>query len=129
MGIGLKKDEGEFVCDCSDLSEVIVISKDGKYWIKKVAEKDFFEKNLLYVGIFNRGDNRTIYNVIYRDGKAGASSVYYAKRFAITSITRDKEYDITQGTPGSKIEWFSVNHNGEAETVKSISARNRSSRN
>ena len=118
VGIGLKKDEGEFVCDCSDLSEVIVISKDGKYWIKKVAEKDFFEKNLLYVGIFNRGDNRTIYNVIYRDGKAGASSVYYAKRFAITSITRDKEYDITQGTPGSRIEWFSVNHNGEAETVK-----------
>ena len=119
VGIGLKKDDGgEYICDCSDLSEVIVISKDGKYWIKKVAEKDFFEKNLLYVGIFNRGDNRTIYNVIYRDGKAGASSVYYAKRFAITSITRDKEYDITQGTPGSRIEWFSVNHNGEAETVK-----------
>ncbi len=115
VGIGLKKDEGEFICDCSDMSEVVVINKEGRYWIKKVVEKDFFGKDLLYVGIFNRGDERTIYNVIYRDGK---SDLYYAKRFAITSITRDKEYDITQGKPGSKIVWFSVNHNGEAETVK-----------
>ena len=115
VGIGLKKDEGEYICDCSDMSEVIVIKKDGKYCIKKVLEKDFFGKDLLYVGIFNRGDERTIYNVIYRDGK---SSLYYAKRFAITSVTRDKEYDITQGKPGSCIVWFSANHNGEAETVK-----------
>ena len=115
VGIGLKKDEGEFLCDCSDMSEIIVIGKDGKYLITKVSDKAFFATNLLYVGIFNRGDSRTIYNVIYRDGK---STVYYAKRFAITSVTRDKEYDITQGKPGSNILWFSVNHNGEAETVK-----------
>ena len=119
VGMGLKKNEGDFICDCSDMSEIIVISKDGRYWIKKVTEKDYFGKNLLYVGIYNRSDSRTIYNVIYRDGKAaGKSAVYYAKRFAITSITRDKEYNITQGTPGSEIMWFSVNHNGEAETVK-----------
>ena len=115
VGIGLKKDEGVYLCDCSDMSEIIVIGKDGKYLITKVSDKAFFATNLLYVGIFNRGDSRTIYNVIYRDGK---SSVYYAKRFAITSVTRDKEYDITQGKPGSNIVWFSVNHNGEAETVK-----------
>ena len=115
VGIGLKKDEGEYLCDCSDMSEIIVIGKDAKYLITKVSDKAFFATNLLYVGIFNRGDSRTIYNVIYRDGK---STVYYAKRFAITSVTRDKEYDITQGKPGSNILWFSVNHNGEAETVK-----------
>ncbi|MDD6253100.1 MAG: DNA gyrase/topoisomerase IV subunit A [Bacteroidales bacterium] len=116
VGIGLKKDDnGQFICDCSDIAEIIVIGNDGKYSITKVTDKAFFGKNLLYVGIFNRGDTRTIYNVIYRDGKA---SVYYAKRFAVTSVTRDKEYDITQGVPGSKIVWFSVNHNGEAETVK-----------
>ena len=115
VGIGLKKDEGEYLCDCSDMSEIIGIGKDGKYLITKVSDKAFFATNLLYVGIFNRGDSRTIYNVIYRDGK---STVYYAKRFAITSVTRDKEYDITQGKPGSSILWFSVNHNGEAETVK-----------
>ena len=115
VGIGLKKDEGDYLCDCSDMSEIIVIGKDGKYLITKVSDKAFFATNLLYVGIFNRGDSRTIYNVIYRDGK---STVYYAKRFAITSVTRDKEYDITPGKPGSNILWFSVNHNGEAETVK-----------
>ena len=115
VGIGLKKDEGDYLCDCSDMSEIIVIGKDGKYLITKVSDKAFFATNLLYVGIFNRGDSRTIYNVIYRDGK---STVYYAKRFAITSVTREKEYDITQGKPGSSILWFSVNHNGEAETVK-----------
>ena len=116
VGIGLKKDdEGQFICDCSDIAEIIVINKEGKYIVSKVADKAFFGKNLLYVGIFDRGDSRTIYNVIYRDGKA---SLYYAKRFAVTSITRDKEYDITQGKPGSNIVWFSVNHNGEAETVK-----------
>lgn len=115
VGIGLKKDEGDYLCDCSDMSEIIVIGKDGKYLITKVSDKAFFATNLLYVGIFNRGDSRTIYNVIYRDGK---TTLYYAKRFAITSVTRDKEYDITQGKPGSNIVWFSVNHNGEAEMVK-----------
>jgi Type IIA topoisomerase (DNA gyrase/topo II, topoisomerase IV), A subunit len=116
VGIGLKKDDdGEYICDCSDLSEIVVIGKDGQYCVTKVSDKAFFQKDLLYVGLFNRNDDRTIYNVIYRDGK---SSVYYAKRFAITSVTRDKQYDITQGKPGSTILWFSANHNGEAETVK-----------
>ena len=116
VGIALKKeDNAELICECSDLSEIIVIHKDGKYVVTKVSEKAFFGKDILYVGIFDRNDQRTIYNVIYRDGK---SSVSYAKRFAITSVTRDKEYDITQGTPGSQILWFTVNHNGEAETVK-----------
>ncbi len=116
VGIGLKRDDNAtYICDCSDLSEIIVIGKDGKYRITKVEDKAFFGKDLLYVGIFNRGDDRTIYNVIYREGK---TSVYYAKRFAITSITRDKEYDITTGLPGSQIMWFTANHNGEAETVR-----------
>ena len=116
VGTGLKRDEGaEYICDCSDLSEVIVIGRDGKYRIAKVEDKAFFEKDLLYVNVFNRGDERMTYNVIYRDGKNG---VYYAKRFPITSITRDKEYDITQGTEGSRIEYFSANPNGEAESVR-----------
>ena len=116
VGINLKKeDNAEFICDCSDLSEIIVIRKDGKYLVTKVSEKAFFGKDILYVGLFDRNDQRTIYNVIYREGK---TSISYAKRFAVTSVTRDKEYDITQGTPGSTILWFTVNHNGEAETVK-----------
>lgn len=116
VGLNLKKDDnGTYICDCSDLSEVIVIGKDGKYRITKVTDKAFFWKDLLYVGVFNRGDSRTIYNVIYREGK---SSVSYAKRFAITSVTRDKDYDITTGEEGSKIIWFTVNHNGEAESVR-----------
>ena len=116
VGTNLKKeDNAEYICDCSDLSEIIVIHNDGKYVVTKVSEKAFFGKDILYVGIFNRNDSRTIYNVIYREGK---TSLSYAKRFAVTGITRDKEYDITQGTPGSKILWFTVNHNGEAETVK-----------
>ena len=116
VGLSLKRDDnGTFVCDCSDLSEIIVIGKDGKYRITKVTDKAFFWKDLLYVGVFNRGDSRTIYNVIYREGK---SSVSYAKRFAITSVTRDKDYDITTGEEGSKILWFTVNHNGEAESVR-----------
>ena len=116
VGIGLKKeDNAELICECSDLSEIIVIHKNGKYVVTKVSEKAFFGKDILYVGLFDRNDQRTIYNVIYREGK---TSVSYAKRFAVTSVTRDKEYDITQGTPGSEILWFTVNHNGEAETVK-----------
>jgi|LSQX01.1.fsa_nt_gb topoisomerase-4 subunit A len=116
VGIGLKRDDNaEYICDCSDLSEVIVIEKTGKYRIAKVEDKAFFGKDLLYVNVFNRGDERMIYNVIYRDGKNG---YYYAKRFPITSITRDKEYDITQSKEGSRIEYFSANPNGEAETVR-----------
>ena len=116
VGINLKKeDNAEFICDCSDLSEIIVIRKDGKYLVTQVSEKAFFGKDILYVGLFDRNDQRTVYNVIYREGK---TSLSYAKRFAVTSVTRDKEYDITQGTPGSTILWFTVNHNAEAETVK-----------
>ena len=116
VGIGLKRDDGaEFVGDCSDLSEIIVIGRDGKYRVTKVSDKAFFGKDLLYAGVFNRSDERTIYNVIYREGKGPA---HYAKRFNITSVTRDKEYDITTGAPESKILWFTVNHNGEAETVR-----------
>jgi len=116
VGIALKRDDnGTFICDCSDLSEIIVIGKDGKYRIAKVSDKAFFGENLLYVGLFNRNDTRTIYNLIYRDGK---STVYYAKRFYINSVTRDREYDITQGKPGSTIVWFTANHNGEAESVR-----------
>ena len=116
VGIGLKKDDGgEFISECSDLSEIIVIRKDGKYVVTKVSDKAFFGKDLIYVGVFNRGDTRTIYNVIYREGK---TSIYYAKRFAVTSVTRDKEYDITTGLAGSQIVWFTANHNGEAETVR-----------
>lgn len=116
VGIGLKPSDGaEYLCDCSDLSEIIVISNDGKYRITKVSDKAFFGKDLLYVGLFSRGDSRTVYNVIYREGK---TSIHYAKRFAITSVTRDKEYDITTGEEGSQILWFTANHNGEAETVK-----------
>ena len=116
VGIGLKRDDGgEFIGDCSDLSEIIVIGRDGKYRVTKVSDKAFFGKDLLYAGVFNRSDERTIYNVIYRDGKGPA---HYAKRFNITSVTRDKEYDITTGAPDSKILWFTVNHNGEAESVR-----------
>ncbi len=116
VGIGLKRDDGgEYICDCSDLSEIITIGKDGKYRVTKVTDKAFIAKDLIFADVFNRGDDRTIYNVIYRDGK---SSIYYAKRFNITSVTRDKEYDITQGKPGSQIMWMTVNHNGEAESVR-----------
>lgn len=123
VGINLKKDDNaQYICDCSDLSEIIIIRKDGKYLITKVSDKAFYGKDLLYAGVFDRNDSRTIYNCIYRDGKTdskdGHNTCYYAKRFAVTSVTRDKEYDITMGTPGSAILWFTVNHNGEAETVR-----------
>ena len=122
VGIGLKRDDGvQLLGECSDLSEIIVIGRDGKFRVTKVSEKAFFGKDLLYAGVFTRGDERTIYNVIYRDGK---STAHYAKRFNITSVTRDKEYDITTGAEGSKILWFTVNHNGEAESVR-ISLRPR----
>ncbi len=115
IGYGLKKDE--FVCNCSDIDDVIIIFKDGKYKVVKVSEKMFVGKNVLYLNVFKRNDNRTIYNVIYRDGKI---SPHYIKRFAVTGITRDKEYDLTQGNQGSRIVYFSANPNGEAETIKVI---------
>ena len=113
VGTGLKKDE--FVCNCSDLDDIIAIHKDGKYTISKVPEKKYFGKDLLYVNVFKKNDKRRVYNVAYRDGKNGAA---YIKRFAITGISRDKEYDITQGKPGSKILYFSSNPNAEAEVIK-----------
>ncbi|GHT76793.1 DNA topoisomerase IV subunit A [Bacteroidia bacterium] len=115
IGYGLKKDE--YICPCSDIDDVILFFKDGKYKVVKISEKMFVGKNLLYLDVFKRNDNRTIYNVIYRDGKAGSN---YIKRFAVTGITRDKEYDLTQGNAGSRILYFSANPNGEAETVKVI---------
>nr|AIF26527.1 putative DNA topoisomerase IV subunit A [uncultured bacterium fosmid pJB42G5] len=116
VGMNLKKeDNGELICECSDLSEIIIIGKDGKYKVTKISDKAFYGKDLLYVGVFDRNDQRTIYNCIYKDGESGIS---YAKRFNITSVTRDKEYEITTGTEGSKILWFTANHNGEAETVR-----------
>ena len=116
VGTGLKKeDNGEYVCDCSDMDEVIVFMKDGKYIITKVQEKAFIGKNIIYAAVFNRNDSRTVYNVIYRDGKGG---IAYAKRFAVTGITRDKEYDLTQGKPDSSVLWFSANHNAEAEALR-----------
>lgn len=115
IGYGLKKDE--FVCNCSDIDDIILFYKDGKYKVVKVSEKMFVGKNILYLNVFNRNDNRTIYNVVYRDGKVGP---HYIKRFAVTGVTRDKEYDLTKGTPGSRIVYFSANPNGEAETIKVI---------
>ncbi len=115
IGYGLKKDE--YVCNCSDIDDVIIFFRDGKYKVVKIAEKLFVGKNVLYINVFKKNDNRTIYNVIYRDGKV---SPHYIKRFAVTGVTRDKEYDVTQGTPGSRIVYFSANPNGEAETIKVI---------
>ena len=113
IGTSLKKDE--FVCNCSDIDDVIIFYKDGKYKVIKVAEKIYVGKNILYLNVFKRNDSRTIYNVVYQDGKGG---VVYMKRFAVTGITRDKEYDLTQGKPGSKVLWFTANPNGEAEVLR-----------
>ena len=113
IGTGLKKDE--FICNCSDIDDVIIFYKDGKYKIVRISDKLFVGKNILYVNIFKKNDKRTIYNVIYRDGKEG---FHYIKRFNVTSMIRDREYDVTQGKPGSKIVYFSANPNGEAEIIK-----------
>lgn len=113
IGTSLKRDE--FVCNCSMLDDVIIFYKDGRYKIVRVAEKLFVDKNIIHIAIFKRNDTRTIYNVIYRDGKGGT---YFMKRFAVTGITRDKEYNVTGGKPGSKVMWFSANSNGEAEIVR-----------
>ena len=113
IGTGLKKDE--FVCNCSDIDDIIIFYKDGKFKVTKVADKIYVGKNILYLNVFKKGDSRTIYNVLYQDGRGGTT---YMKRFAVTGITRDKEYDITQGKPGSKITWFTANPNGEAEVLR-----------
>ena len=113
IGTGLKKDE--FVCNCSDLDDVIIFYKDGKYKIVRMAEKLFVGKNVLYLNVFKKNDSRTIYNVVYRDGRKGP---YFIKRFNVTSMTRDKEYDLTQGTEGSRVMYFTANPNGEAEIIK-----------
>lgn len=113
IGTSLKKDE--FVCNCSLLDDVIIFYRDGRYKIVRVQEKLFVDKNVLYVNVYRRKDERTIYNVIYQNGKGGA---YYMKRFNATGMTRDREYNLTPGLPGSRIVWFSANPNGEAEVVK-----------
>ncbi|HJC94712.1 MAG TPA: DNA gyrase/topoisomerase IV subunit A [Candidatus Phocaeicola excrementigallinarum] len=113
IGTALKKDE--FVCNCSDIDDVIIFYKDGKYKIVRISDKLFVGKNILYVNVFKKNDKRTIYNVIYRDGKEG---FYYIKRFNVTAMIRDREYDVTQGNPDSKIVYFTANPNGEAETIK-----------
>lgn len=111
-GTGLKKDE--YVCDCSDIDEIIAFREDGTYLVTKVAPKFFVGKNIIHIDVFKRNDERTIYNAVYRDGRTGAA---FVKRFAVTSITRDKEYNLTKGEPNSKVLYFSANPNGEAEIV------------
>ena len=113
IGTGLKKDE--YVTNCSDLDDIIIFYKDGRYKVVRVAEKLFVGPGVIYLNVFKKNDKRTIYNVIYRDGKNGAA---YMKRFAATGLTRDKDYDMTQGKPGSKVLYFTANSNGEAEIVK-----------
>ena len=113
VGTGLKKDE--FVCECSDIDDIIIIRKDGVYLITKVADKVFVGNDIIYASVFLKNDERTIYNIVYQDGKDGP---LLAKRCAITGLTRDKEYNMTRGTSGSKIVYFSANPNGEAEVIK-----------
>ncbi|MFW9598206.1 MAG: DNA gyrase/topoisomerase IV subunit A [Paludibacter sp.] len=113
IGTSLRKDE--YVCNCSDIDDIIIFFKDGKYKIVKVADKLFVGKNILHLDVFKKNDKRTIYNAVYRDGKTGP---YYIKRFAVNGITRDKEYDVTQGTAGSKIIYFTANPNAEAEVIR-----------
>lgn len=113
IGTALKKDE--FICECSDMDEVIIFKKDGSYYVTKVADKIFVGKDVLYVNIFKKNDKRTIYNVVYRDGRYGSS---YVKRFNVTGVTRDKVYNLTKGTQGSRVLYFTANPNGEAEVVK-----------
>ncbi|MFM7731626.1 MAG: DNA gyrase/topoisomerase IV subunit A, partial [Flavobacteriales bacterium] len=114
MGTGLKRDEGEFVCDCSDIDDIIVFRRDGKMMVKRVESKTFVGKDILHIAVWKKDDKRTIYNLIYSDGKKGGAMM---KRFAVTAITRDKEYELTKGSPGSEILHFSANPNGEAEVV------------
>ena len=113
IGTSLKKDE--YVANCSDIDDVILFYRDGKYKIVRVSEKMFVGKNVLHIDIYKKNDKRTIYNVVYRDGKDG---YHYIKRFAAIGMTRDRDYDLTQGKPGSRVVYFSANPNGEAEVIK-----------
>lgn len=113
IGTGLKKDE--FLFNCSDIDEVIIFHRDGKYKIVKVADKVFVGADIIHIDIFRKNDHRTIYNAIYRDGKKG---ICFMKRFAVTGVARDKEYDLTQGKAGSRVMYFTANPNGEAEVIK-----------
>ena len=113
IGTGLKKDE--YLFNCSDIDEVIIFHKDGKYKVVKVADKVFVGSDIIHIDIFRKNDHRTIYNAIYRDGKKG---IYFMKRFAVTGVARDKEYDLTQGKAGSRVMYFTANPNGEAEVIK-----------
>src|SRR5690554_7783658 len=115
IGTDMKKDE--FVCNCSNIDDIIVFFKDGTYKVVKVSDKMFVGKGILYANVFKRNDKRTIYNVVYRDGK---TSPHYIKRFAVTGVARDREYDLTKGKAGSRIAYFSANPNGEAETIRVI---------
>ena len=115
IGTGLKKDE--FVCNCSDIDDILVFYRDGKYKLVRVADKIFVGKNVMHLQVYKRNDRRTTYNMVYRDGKEGN---YFIKRFNVTSMTRDREYDLTQGTAGSKVVYFTANPNGEAETIRVI---------
>ena len=114
VGHGLKRTDSEFVADCSDIDDIIVFRKDGKMIVTRIANKTFVGKDILHAGIWKKGDTRTVYNMLYRDGKTGPTMM---KRFSVTSITRDKEYDLTKGTAGSEITYFSANPNGEAEVL------------
>ena len=113
IGTSLKKDE--FVCNCSDIDDIIIFYRDGKFKVVKVADKIFVGKNILWLQVFKKNDTRTIYNVVYRDG---ANGPYYIKRFNVTAMTRDRVYDLTQGTPQSRVLYFTANPNGEAEVIK-----------
>ena len=113
IGTSLKK--AEFVCNCSDIDDIVLFYRDGKYKIIKVADKIDVGKNVLHVQVWKKGDKRTVYNCVYRDGRQGSC---FVKRFSIDSATRDREYDLTQGTPQSRVLYFSANPNGEAETIK-----------
>ncbi len=116
IGLSQKKiEDAEYICDCSDIDEVIVFTKDGRYIIKKVADKIFVDRNIIHVAVFNKSDNRTIYNAVYKDGKGGTA---YAKRFAVTGVAKDKWYNLTQGKEGSTVIWFTSNSNGEAEKLR-----------
>ena len=116
VGMDLRRDENaDFVCECSDIDDIIIFLSNGKYLVTKIQDKAFVGKGIIHVGVFKKNDERTIYNAVYRHGKSGE---YYVKRFAVTSITRDKEYDLTQGKDGSQVLWFTANPNGEAEVLK-----------
>ncbi|MDO4191078.1 MAG: DNA gyrase/topoisomerase IV subunit A [Bacteroidales bacterium] len=124
IGTALKKEEGvDYICDCSDIDDVIIFFRNGEYRVTKITEKSYVGKDIIHVGIFHKNDKRTVYNVVYRDGKEGAKDgeqlgYFYMKRFSVNSISRDKTYNLTQGNPGSRVFYFSANPNGEGEVIR-----------